>query len=144
MSRLAAASSNSGHILTSRFRAPSRPVVLIQNSAYTARVSSPLPQPCRISRAPFVLGTKVMIDSNTIEERSMVSVSPLAPISRGTLWTARTLSTLVVIFLLFDSTLHLLKPAPVVEAFNRLGYPLSASVGIGLLELLCLIAYATP
>jgi len=74
----------------------------------------------------------------------MVSVSPLAPISRGTLWTARTLYALVILFMLFDSTAHLLKPAPVVEAFNRLGYPLSASVGIGVVELLCLIAYAVP
>jgi hypothetical protein len=74
----------------------------------------------------------------------MVSATPLAPVSRGTLWTARTLHTLVILFMLFDSTLHLLKPAPVVEAFNRLGYPLSASVGIGILELLCLIAYALP
>lgn len=74
----------------------------------------------------------------------MNSVIPLAPTSTPQLWTARTLSTLVVLFMLFDSTIHLMKPAPVVDAFNRLGYPLSASVGIGILELLCLLAYAIP
>ncbi len=37
-----------------------------------------------------------------------------------------------------------MKPAPVVEAFARLGYPLSASVGIGLLLLVCTAIYVTP
>lgn len=74
----------------------------------------------------------------------MNSVTPVAPASTPQLWTARTLSTLVVLFMLFDATIHLMKPAPVVDAFNRLGYPLSASVGIGILELLCLLAYAIP
>ena len=74
----------------------------------------------------------------------MASVSPLAPTSTPQVWAARTLSTLVVLFMLFDSIIHLLKPAPVVDAFTRLGYPLSASVGIGIVELLCLIAYAIP
>ena len=75
----------------------------------------------------------------------MNSVTPVAPAaSTPQLWTARTLSTLVVLFMLFDSIIHLMKPAPVVDAFNRLGYPLSASVGIGILELLCLLAYAIP
>jgi hypothetical protein len=74
----------------------------------------------------------------------MNSVTTLAPTSTPQLWTARTLSTLVVLFMLFDSIIHLMKPAPVVDAFNRLGYPLSASVGIGILELLCLLAYAIP
>ena len=74
----------------------------------------------------------------------MNSVTPVAPASTPQLWTARTLSTLVILFMLFDSIIHLMKPAPVVDAFNRLGYPLSASVGIGILELLCLLAYAIP
>ena len=74
----------------------------------------------------------------------MNSVTPLAPTSTPQLWIARTLGTLVILFMFFDSTIHLMKPAPVVDAFNRLGYPLSASVGIGILELLCLLAYAIP
>jgi hypothetical protein len=39
---------------------------------------------------------------------------------------------------------HVLKPAPVVEAFARLGYPLSASVGIGILELVFTALYVVP
>ena len=37
-----------------------------------------------------------------------------------------------------------MKPAPVVDAFARLGYPLSASIGIGLLLLICTAIYVTP
>ena len=64
--------------------------------------------------------------------------------SRTQLWSARVMCALVVLFLLFDSALHLTKPPPVAEAFAKLGYPLSASVGIGLAELLCLAAYVIP
>src|SRR5262245_8557387 len=64
--------------------------------------------------------------------------------SKTPVWTARGMSALVVLFLLFDSILHLTTPAPVVDAFRKLGYPLSASVGIGLAELLSLAAYVIP
>jgi hypothetical protein len=74
----------------------------------------------------------------------MQSETGPAVLSRGTLWTARILSAVVVLFLLFDATLHLTKPTPVINAFNKLGYPLSASVGIGIVELLCLVAYLIP
>ena len=74
----------------------------------------------------------------------MNSVSTLAPTSTPLLWTARILRALVILFMLFDATMHIMKPAPVADAFARLGYPLSASVGIGILELLCLLAYALP
>src|SRR4051812_29509101 len=60
------------------------------------------------------------------------------------LWSARLMSGLVVLFLLFDGVIHLAKPAPVVDAFARLDYPLSASVGIGIVELLCLVFYVVP
>jgi len=74
----------------------------------------------------------------------MHSATEAAPVSKGRLWTARAMSTLVVLFLLFDAVIHVTRPAPVVEAFEKLGYPLSASVGIGVVELLCVVAYAVP
>ena len=67
-----------------------------------------------------------------------------AAVSRGALWTARILTILVALFLLFDAVGHIAKPAPVVDAFARLGYPLSASLGIGIVELLCLVVYVIP
>jgi DoxX-like protein len=64
--------------------------------------------------------------------------------SKGMLWTGRILSGLMALFFVFDGVGHLMKPAPVVEAFARLGYPLSASVGIGMLALICTAIYVTP
>jgi hypothetical protein len=37
-----------------------------------------------------------------------------------------------------------LKPAPVVEAFAQLGYPLGVAVGLGILELACTALYVIP
>lgn len=65
-------------------------------------------------------------------------------VSKGMLWTGRVISALVALMFTLDGVIHLLKPAPVVEAFARLGYPLSASVGIGLLLLVCTAIYVTP
>jgi uncharacterized membrane protein AbrB (regulator of aidB expression) len=59
-------------------------------------------------------------------------------------WPGRVLSALVVLFMVFDGVIHLVKPAPVVEAFAQLGYPLRLSVGIGLVELACTALYAIP
>jgi hypothetical protein len=61
-----------------------------------------------------------------------------------TLWAGRILSALSVVFLLFDAAGHLVVPPAVVEAFNRLGYPLSLSSALAVLELVCLAAYAIP
>jgi DoxX-like protein len=38
----------------------------------------------------------------------------------------------------------LMVPAAVVEAFNRLGYPISLSPALAIIELVCLIAYVIP
>ena len=65
-------------------------------------------------------------------------------VSKGMLWTGRVISALAALLFTFDGVGHLMKPAPVVEAFARLGYPLSASVGIGLLLLACTAIYVTP
>ena len=64
--------------------------------------------------------------------------------SKGQLWTGRVLSGIAVLFLLFDAIIHLLKPQPVVTAFGQLGYPLSASVTIGVIELVCVVLYVIP
>ena len=64
--------------------------------------------------------------------------------SKGMLWSGRVISGLVALMFTFDSVGHLVKPAPVVEAFARLGYPLSASVGIGVVLLVCTVIYLIP
>ncbi len=59
-------------------------------------------------------------------------------------WAGRILSGIAVLFLLWDGAIKLLVLAPVAEAFVRLGYPVSLSVGIGVLELACLAIYVIP
>ena len=63
---------------------------------------------------------------------------------RTTSWTGRGLTTLVVLFMIFDAVLHILKPAAVVEAFTQLGYPIHVAVGLGIVELACTALYAIP
>ena len=63
---------------------------------------------------------------------------------KKTLWFGRILSALSILFLLFDAAGHLVKPAPVVDAFNRLNFPLSLSVPLGIIGFVCVIVYAIP
>ncbi len=65
-------------------------------------------------------------------------------ISKKTVWTGRVLSGLVTAFLIFDAAIHILKPAPVVEAFANLGLPLRLAVALGIIELVCLLLYVFP
>jgi DoxX-like family len=74
----------------------------------------------------------------------MHSNTQFEDVSKGMLWTGRVLSGLMALLFVLDGVGHLMKPAPVVEAFARLGYPLSASVGIGVLALICTALYVTP
>jgi hypothetical protein len=48
------------------------------------------------------------------------------------------------LFLLFDGVVHVLRITAVVDSFAALGYPVTAAVGIGILELLCLALYLVP
>jgi hypothetical protein len=63
---------------------------------------------------------------------------------RQTLWAGRIVSAFAVLFLAMDGVTHLIKPAPVAEAFQRLAFPLSLSVELGIIELVCVVVYAIP
>jgi hypothetical protein len=79
-----------------------------------------------------------------MEERLMHSVAHAAPVSRARISAGNIISALPVLFLLFDSVIKLMVIDPVVESFGQLGYPVSVSLGIGLLELVCLVLYVIP
>ncbi|MGH7951180.1 MAG: DoxX family protein [Limisphaerales bacterium] len=64
--------------------------------------------------------------------------------SKALIWTGRVISTLVVLFMLMDGVMKLVKPAPVMEATARLGFPESALTIIGVVLLVCTILYAIP
>ena len=66
------------------------------------------------------------------------------PQSSGRLWAGRILTALPVLFLLFDVVIHFTKPAPVVTAFEALGWPASLSVPLAIIELVCLVLYLIP
>ena len=74
----------------------------------------------------------------------MQSGAQAVPVSKGRLWTGRIISSLVVLFLLFDGVTKLMKVAPVLEASAQLGYPVSTIVGIGITALVCTAVYVIP
>ena len=74
----------------------------------------------------------------------MQSAIQAEPASKKQLWTGRTLSILAVLFMLFDAAGHIVKPAPVMQAFVQLGFPLRLSVTLGIIQLLCVLIYVIP
>jgi DoxX-like family len=74
----------------------------------------------------------------------MPSDTHTAPVSKKMLWVGRILSAIPVLFLVFDGVAKLIKPASVVEATVRLGYPESIIRGLGILSLVCTVVYAVP
>ena len=63
---------------------------------------------------------------------------------RKALWAGRISTTLVALFLLMDSTMKVFGARAAVEGTVRLGYPTSAILGIGIVELVCLAIYLVP
>ena len=64
--------------------------------------------------------------------------------SRKRVWIGRVLSGLVVLFLIPDGIIKFIKPAPVVDAFAHLGWPLSLANVLGVLLLVCVALYVFP
>lgn len=59
-------------------------------------------------------------------------------------WTGRIVGGVPVLFLVFDAAMKLANIAPVREATERLGLPISANTGLGFLLLACVALYVTP
>ena len=64
--------------------------------------------------------------------------------SKGMIWTGRILSTLTVLFMLFDAFGKFAVPPQVLEACARLGIPTSQIFSIGVLLAVSTIVYAIP
>jgi len=60
------------------------------------------------------------------------------------LWVGRILSGLAVLFLLFDATLKVLQLPVAMQGTRELGYPESVIFGLGIVQLVCLVAYLVP
>jgi hypothetical protein len=74
----------------------------------------------------------------------MQTVAQTTSVSKKAVWAGRIISWLPALFLLLDAVFKLIKPAPVVEATVRLGYPEGVIVGLGIVLLLCTILYLIP
>src|SRR4029077_7301440 len=74
----------------------------------------------------------------------MQSATPAGSLSKRSLWAGRITRGLVVAFLLFDAVIHLMKLAPVVEGFAKLGFPIRLAVPLGIIELVCILLYVFP
>lgn len=72
------------------------------------------------------------------------TVDETASASKGKAWTGRILTTVPILFLLLDAVLKFAKPAPVIESFAKLGYPLNTAFGLGGALLACTALYAIP
>ena len=56
----------------------------------------------------------------------------------------RVVTALPVLFLAFATVIKFTGIAPVAESMNQLGWPLSATLGIAVVEAICLVAYLIP
>jgi hypothetical protein len=74
----------------------------------------------------------------------MHTTSLAATPTRPALWAARACFAVAVLFLAFDGIGKLATPVQVVDAFTRLGIPMSAATGLGILQLACLVLYVIP
>jgi hypothetical protein len=66
------------------------------------------------------------------------------PVSKGRLWAGRIMSWLPALFMLVDGVMKLFKPAVVVEATIKLGYPENTILPLGIVLTVCTIFYLIP
>ena len=68
----------------------------------------------------------------------------MARSSSGAMWAGRIITGLVVLFLLFDSSIKILKTAASVQGTVQAGYPVTEIVPIGITLLACVVLYLVP
>ncbi len=64
--------------------------------------------------------------------------------SKAALWTGRIISSLIILFMLFDGGAKVARFKPYVEATVKAGFADSLVVPLGILSLACTILYAIP
>lgn len=74
----------------------------------------------------------------------MQATLPSSTTSKAALWIARAIATLVILFMLFDAVGKFMKPAPVVDAFARLGFPIALAPLVGSILLALTVLYIIP
>ena len=74
----------------------------------------------------------------------MQAVHTTPAVTKKALWTGYLLSAVPVLLFLFSAVMKLIKPAALVEEFERLGLAENLALGLGILELVCTAVYAIP
>ena len=74
----------------------------------------------------------------------MATDVPAASASKGTLWTGRVISALIVLFLFANGAFGLTQSLEVKKGMVHLGYPETAGLGICLAMLASALIYAIP
>jgi hypothetical protein len=64
--------------------------------------------------------------------------------SKGMWWAGWVVGGLPALFLLLDGVMKLLKPAPILEATEKLGYPASTILGMGIVLIVSDVLYLLP
>jgi Na+/proline symporter len=64
--------------------------------------------------------------------------------SKGALWTGRVISTICILFLVFDGVTKVIRESHVVQAMAQGGYQPGVEVPLGVTVLLCALLYAFP
>jgi DoxX-like family len=59
-------------------------------------------------------------------------------------WTGWIISGLIAVFMLFDAGGKFVRPAPVVDAFARIGWPIELASTLGAILLVCTLIYLVP
>ncbi len=72
------------------------------------------------------------------------ATAPQAVATKGQLRAGWIVSSLIAAFMLFDAIGKLLKPKAVVDAFAQTGWPIETSIPIGIILLLCTVAFVIP
>jgi hypothetical protein len=80
---------------------------------------------------------------NSAKETSL-SKEPGDGVSRGSLWTGRVITALLLVFLLFDAITKIMKVPQVMAASVQLGYPAETIAEIGIALLVCTLIYIIP
>ncbi|MEX0777996.1 MAG: DoxX family protein [Phycisphaeraceae bacterium] len=65
-------------------------------------------------------------------------------VSKKMLWAGWIVGILPVLLLIMSATMKFVKPPEVAEGFAHLGYPEHLALGLGILELACVIVYLVP
>jgi hypothetical protein len=75
-----------------------------------------------------------------------ITISETAPISSGALWTGRVLSTIIVLFMIFDGVIKLPPLDVVTQTMVPLGWPADPNVArlLGIIGLVSTALYALP